>query len=355
MSGELSGLSGNTPIQPNAIQQTEEMAKNLGVSKKAKDLLQDVAAILSGRSVNVTNQITRTDGTGTPQGATGIPSLDDPGDLKQLQANLEKLLAYLQLDNDERQAQMAKERIDTNKESLAAEHKERGEKINDSIKKMEEAAKARMASRIFGWIGAILSVVAAVVATVVTGGAAAGFAIAGAVVAVTSLVLNETGAMDKMVEGVAKMLEKSGMDSNKAQLAASLIINLTIMAISLGCSIGGMVAGFAQMAKAASDTISAVAKAVQTASSIANSTIGLGGLGAGIANTVTGYRSGVANADVTELGKIMAELQRRLEESEEELEALLQAIQNCIGQIAEILASETDTQSEIASQIGQMA
>ena len=355
MSGELSGLSGNTPIPQNVIQQASEMAKNPAVSAKAKDLLQDVAAILSGRGVNVTTPIHRTDSTGTPSGATNIPALDNPADIKQIEANLEKLLAYLQLDNDERQAEMAKERIETNKESLATEHKERGEKINESIKKMEEAAKARTASRIFGWLGAILAVAAAVVATVVTGGAAAGFAIAGAVVAVTSLVLNETGAMDKMVEGLAKALEKSGMDSNKAQLVASLIINLTIMAISLGCSVGGMVAGFAQMAKAASDTIGAVAKAVQTASSIANSAVGLGGLGAGIANTVTGYQSGVAHADVTELGKIMAELQRRLEESEEELEALLQAIQNCIGQIAELLASETDTQSEIASQIGQMA
>ena len=250
---------------------------------------------------------------------------------------------------------MAKERIEVQKDSLETEHKERGKKIDDSIKKMEEAAKARMASRIFGWLGAILSVVAAVVATVVTGGAAAAFAIAGAVIAVTSLVLNETGAMDKMIEGLAKALEKAGMDKKKAQLAASLIINLTIMAASLVCSFGGMAAGIVQLSKAASDTISAVAKAVQTASSIANSAVGLGGLAAGIANTVTGYKSATAQADVTELAKIMAELQRRLDESEEELEALLQAIQNNIGQIAELLASETDTQSEIAQQIGQMA
>ena len=157
------------------------------------------------------------------------------------------------------------------------------------------------------------------------------------------------------VEGLAKALEKSGMDKQKAKLAAALIINIAIMAASLSCSIGGMVAGFAQMAKATSDTISAVAKAVQTATSIANTTIGVGGLAAGIATTVTGYNAGTSQADVTELAKIMAELQRRLDESQEELEALLQAIQNNIGQIAELLASETDTQSEIAQQIGQMA
>ncbi len=355
MSGELSGVSGNPQVQKHFVQQANDATVNPALSAKAKEMVQDVAAIISGLGVKVTAPVVRNDGTGTPAGATNIPALDNPADIKQLEANLEKLLAYLQLDNEERQAEMAKERIEVQKDSLDTEHKERGEKIKDSIKKMDEAAKSRLANRIFGWLGAILAVVAAVVTTVVTGGAAAGFAIAGAAIAVTSLILNETGAMDKMVEGLAKALEKSGMDKQKSKLVASLIINLTIMAASLACSFGGMAAGIAQMAKAASDTISHVAKAVQTATSIANSAVGIGGLAAGIANTVTGYNAGIAQADVTELAKIMAELQRRLDESQEELEALLQAIQNNMGQIAEILSSETDTQSEIANQIGQMA
>ena len=53
--------------------------------------------------------------------------------------------------------------------------------------------------------------------------------------------------------------------------------------------------------------------------------------------------------------ELMQELQRRLDESEEELNAILEAIQNALGQIAAILASATDTQTEIASQMGQMA
>ena len=355
MSGELSGVSGNPQVQKNFVQQANDATVNPALSAKAKEMVQDVAAIISGLGVKVTTPVVRNDGTGTPAGATNIPALDNPADVKQIEANLEKLIAYLQLDNEERQAEMAKERIDMQKDALQTEHKERGQKIEDSIKKMEEAAKSRLASRIFGWLGAILAVVAAVVTTVVTGGAAAGFAIAGAAIAVTSLVLNETGAMDKMVEGLAKALESAGMKKSTAQLVAALIINIAIMAASLSCSIGGMAAGFAQISKAAAQTISAVAKAVQSASSIANSAVGIGGLAAGISSTVTGYKSGMAEVDVTEMAKIMAELQRRLDESEEELEAILQAIQNNIGQIAELLASETDTQSEIAQQIGQMA
>ena len=63
----------------------------------------------------------------------------------------------------------------------------------------------------------------------------------------------------------------------------------------------------------------------------------------------------MAKADLSELEKIMTELQRRLDESEEELNAILEAIQNALGQSAAILTSATDTQSEIAGQIGQMA
>ncbi len=354
MSTDIS-VGGNPQIQPNIVQQSEDATTNPLISAKAKQAVQDVSAIISGLGVKVTIPLVRNDGTGTPPGPTNIPALDNPADLKQVEANLEKLLAYLQLDNDERQAQMAKDRIETNKESLSAEHKTRGEKIKESIKKMEEANKANKAARIFSWIGAALAVLAAVVTTVVTGGAAAAFAIAGAVIAVTSLTLSETGAMDKMIEGLAKALQSTGLSKNDAKLAASLIINLTIMAASLGCSIGGMATGMTQIAKAAAETISAVAKAIHTASSIANTAVGIGGLAAGIATTVTGYNSALAEADVTELGKIIAELQRRLEESQEELEAILQAIQNCMSQIAEILSSATDTQSEIASKIGQMA
>ena len=75
----------------------------------------------------------------------------------------------------------------------------------------------------------------------------------------------------------------------------------------------------------------------------------------GAASTALNYEAEMAKADVSELEKIMMELQRRLDESEEELNALLEAIQNGLDAIAQLLASATDTQTEIASQIGQMA
>jgi prefoldin subunit 5 len=51
----------------------------------------------------------------------------------------------------------------------------------------------------------------------------------------------------------------------------------------------------------------------------------------------------------------MAIMQQRLDEAEEELQAILEQIQSLVGQIAQLLSSESDTVNEIAMQMGQMA
>lgn len=356
MAGEITNVPKTVP---NTVNDISAFAKGLGLNEKSVQLLKDVSAILSSRSVNVVNQTPSPNETGKPTGATGVPALDNPGDLKSLQEDLEKLIAFLQLDNEERQAEMAKSRIESQKDSMAAEHKERMDKIDESIKKMEDAAKSRLANRIFGWIGAIVAVAAAVVACVVTGGAAAAFAVAGAAVAVGALIASETGLTDKITEAIADSLQKDqGMSKTDAQLAASLIINLSIMAISLGCSIGGLAAGSLQMGKAVADTVSTVstvAKTVQSATSIGSTAVGVGSLASGATSTALGYVAESAQADVTELERVMAELQRRLDESEEELNAILEALQNGLSQVSELLASQTDTQADIANHLANMA
>ena len=194
MAGEISGV---TPKVPNTIDQTVDLAKGLGLSDKATETIKEVVSLLGGRNVSVnTNQ--RADGTetGKPTGSTGVPSLDNPADLKQIEQNLEKLLSYLQMDNDERQTAMAKERIDMQKDSLEAERNNRSDKINKSLKDMDKAAESRKASKVFGWLMTALAVVAAVVACVATGGLAIGPVI-GAGIAIACQVLNETGVMAK--------------------------------------------------------------------------------------------------------------------------------------------------------------
>ena len=80
-----------------------------------------------------------------------------------------------------------------------------------------------------------------------------------------------------------------------------------------------------------------------------------GALAAGGANTYFTHRSENAKADVTELEKFITMLQQRLDESQEELQILLQQIEAGIGKIAELISSATDTSDEIAQKLGQMA
>ena len=227
----------------------DQAAKLAGDSTNAKAVISKAMEVLAGANLSVT-KADSSGATGAAErkttGGTNVPALDDPGDAQQVAANLEKLVSYLQLDNQDRQTEMAKDRLEMQKGNLDAEHKDRMEQIDKSIKKMKDAEKASIWSRAFSWIGAIVAVVAAAVLTVVTGGLAAGFAIAGAAIAVSSLLLNETGAMDKIVNALADHMKSAhGMSRSDAKLAASLICNLTLCVASLGCGIGSMVSGAA--------------------------------------------------------------------------------------------------------------
>ena len=344
MAGEISGV---TPKVPNTIDQMSDLTKGLGLSEKTAQTIKDVAAIISSRSVNVTSNVNSTNETGRPTGATNIPALDNPADIKQLEENLEKLISYLQMDNEERQAQMAKDRINLQKDALETERQGRSEKIEKSLKDMDKAAESRKASKIFGWLMTALAGVA-------TGGLAVGPVI-GAGIAIACQVLSETGVMDKIVEKLAKGLESLGMSKQAAQILAQVLITVAIMAASLGAGFaGGGGAAVSNVVKGASDSIQTIER-IRAAVAIATLVVGVGGTMAGGVSAYQGYKAGLSQAEVSETNKYITALQQRLSECEEELEQILQQLQNVLGQVAQLLTSATNTSNEIANNLGQMA
>ena len=363
----VSNINASRPqIQGTALDQATKLA---GDSTNAKVVISKAMEVLAGANLSVT----RADSSGATgaaerktTGGTNVPALDDPGDAQQVAANLEKLVSYLQLDNQDRQTEMAKDRLEMQKGNLDAEHKDRMEQIDKSIKKMKDAEKASIWSRAFSWIGAIVAVVAAAVLTVVTGGLAAGFAIAGAAIAVSSLLLNETGAMDKIVNALADHMKSAhGMSRSDAKLAASLICNLTLCVASLGCGIGSMVSGAASAAATAAEVAATAqkaaliseqtAKTVHTAMTVASTGVGAASLATGGVSTYFTKRSEDAKADTKELEKFITQLQQRLNETEEELQQLLQQIEAGVSTIAQMIGSATDTSDEISRNLGAMA
>ena len=96
-------------------------------------------------------------------------------------------------------------------------------------------------------------------------------------------------------------------------------------------------------------------KAKANAAIIATGVIGAASTVSSGVGAYQGYKAGMSQADLTETEKFMAIMQQRLDEAEEELQAILEQIQSLVGQIAQLLSSETDTVNEIAMQMGQMA
>ena len=97
------------------------------------------------------------------------------------------------------------------------------------------------------------------------------------------------------------------------------------------------------------------AKTVQNGITVANTGVSFLSLASSGITTYMTYKSEGAKADTTELAKFITMLQQRLEESQEELQKILEQIQSGIGEIAQMISSATDTSTEIAQNIGQMA
>jgi hypothetical protein len=337
------GINLNTkPATQNSM--IEQFSKMSGDSTKTKEVLSKALEVLSGANVKVTmgGDTTATTGERKTSGATSTPALDNPSDPTQVQANLEKLVAYLKLDSDERQSEMAKNRIETNKATLENEYETRKAEIQETLDKMDAAERTRKANKVFGWLMTALAVVVAVAACVATGGIATG-AVIGAVIALGCQILNETGAMEKITDGLADGLQKMGMSKQAAQIVAQVAISAVILAASLG-------AGFA-----GAGALAEMAKEVATAIKVATTVVGLASLGSSAAGVYQNYKAGTAQADLTETEKFITQLQQRLKESEEELKKILETLQNAISQVVDILSSATDTSSLIAQNIGQMA
>ena len=349
---ETPGIREVSPFRPIATNQIADFAKGLNITEKGQALVKEIVGLMaSAPNFRVTNTaVNPRSEAGTITGATGTQAIDSPDDVKAKEADLEKLLMYLQLENTEEQTKMAQERIESQKDGLATQHKERLEKIKETMEKMDEAAASSLFSKIFGWLMAAVAVVIAVAACVATGGVAIGPCI-GAALAVGCMILSETGAMDKIVEALADALQELGMDKQTAQIVAQVAIAVAIMAASLACCGAGAGAAVGESATAAAQ----LAQNIQKGAEIAMKVIAVGSV---IANGVAAgknYESGEAQAELTETTKILEILRKQLEESEEELQKLLEMIQGIFSDIVNILNSETETQSTIANQMAQMA
>lgn len=329
---------------------TNPLGTATGAQATATETAKAVGDILSMvTNGNVT--VTKTNDKAGANRVVNVPELDEPDEAKAQAADLELLVASLKMEMDEAQVEAAQKRIDSMKGRLTEAHKNQMDKIQKSIDKAREQERAAKAQRAFGWLGAIFAVAMAVVLTVVTGGLAAGFAIAGAAIAVTSLVLSETGADKKIMQAISKSLQDhQGLSKKAADAWAQGIYAGIQMVLSLTCAIGG---GCASGGKALVDIAQTTAKAIKLGMSIAGTVVSAGSMGAGLGSAATGYIAASAQADVTENKAVLLKLQKVLEEQEDELQQVLESLNADMSKMADLIESKTSTLSKIASEIGR--
>lgn len=351
-------LSLNTNTTQNAAallaQYQAMMEQSAGAdSTKSAAIVKDVAAILKTEAnVKVTTGgATLAKQSTTAAAPTGVPVLDDPDNEAAKEANLEKLIAFLQMENDEKQSQLAQERINSCKGQIDTRHAARMEKINESIEKAKEAENANFFQKLIKWIGVALLGIAAIGVSIITGGAAVGLIIA-AGLALATAIMDETGATEAIVKKLAETIrEHSDMSKAEAQaLAQGIVVGVMLVA--------QLAAGFAGGAGAVSGIAKALdisEKAIRTGMMIGMSVLGTAQLGASGNATYRSYDAQETSADTKETEKYLQQIQRVLEEEEELLQQLIEKLQNSVSSTLEIINSATDAEAAIAQQIGQMA
>lgn len=130
------------------------------------------------------------------------------------------------------------------KDEKATQAQERLDKLEEMLEKIEKAAKKATLGKIFGWIAAGAMMLAGAL-LMVAGGAGAALMIAGGAM-MAAMVLQETGAMDAIMEGLTDLGKMMGMSDQDAAIFATAVVGTIAVGLAVAASVvGGPAAGFA--------------------------------------------------------------------------------------------------------------
>ena len=239
----------NLKDMPNAQEILERfLAQGLPQEDSSIELPAAVAEILAGASLKLSNV------PANPGKDAGdhfpLPELDEPEVPVSASIDWAVLAAKIKEENDKYQAKIASSGVKKQQNEIEAMANERKAKIDDTLKKMDKAAKMNIFMKIFGWLMVGVSLVMAGVTCGMAGGLVVG-ALAGAAAAVTLQALNEAGVMEKLTKAIADGLKKSGLKSPAADILAAVFTALIEIGVALCASIGGGAAAASKINKLA--------------------------------------------------------------------------------------------------------
>lgn len=367
---------GGGEVVGNTVQggvQTGETTSIQQIATEVAPLLRDALKVLAG------------DGQGDASIRDLIPEIDEAelADLAADMAELEALIALLTLENEEEQAKAIQARIEAKLKEMSAHHDKILAKIQETINKAVEQAKAQDRNGVLGWIFMALSIVAAVISVAVTAGAAApgAFAIIGCAIGCTSAALTvvttaleKSGKLQELLEEDARELaDKEGIPYKKAleqvnkKYQLAMIITQSLLGVAaLTCSIGSFVTAAKAGADGAKTGLEVGAELAKNALPKWVAWIQLGtsilGVGGGVTTTTLAFIDlykekalAEAEAELAELQKYLEKLKEAIALEQDALEELLQKIQSSLSTLAEILLEPLESVENILNEMGAQA
>jgi hypothetical protein len=160
-----------------------------------------------------------------------------PSPAKMTNDDLISLLQTLRSKTEDQSMKSTAEGIKNAKEAKAAAADEKIAALKKQLESMDKAEKGGVFGKIFGWIAAAAMVIAGA-ALLIAGGAGAALLIGG-IAMMAVMTMQETGAMDKMIDGIAKGLEAMGLDPKVAQMISTVIAATLIAAVAVAASVAG--------------------------------------------------------------------------------------------------------------------
>ena len=244
-------------------------------------------------------------------------------------------------------SEVEKQIVNDRQNRLEDQHQKNIEKAKKIQEQLDKAEKKGLVGKILGWIGAAITLVAATIATVVTAGATAPL-LAMAVVGVGMMVMQETGAMDKVMEGLtegfADMLVEMGVDADKAQEIGGYMAAAAVAVVIIAANIGATIASGGSNLGSVAQSVLQIIRIVQNVAEAA--TLATQG-GVDIAAGIDTKNALEAQAEKQEIHSTITKLTEAQNMSINDLKRIAEYLKKLDESIAKILAEIAAGQEKI--------
>ena len=327
----------NTSVNLENLQSVGVAPGQAGVRKTGDEL----AAVLSGENVRVMRP-----GAGAPKPIVGvteeIPVLDDAdtdGDGKEINASL---IAICSLETDEILLEGAMRRLQNHVDKMKKDTKDTEELIDKTVKDSIEQSRKNRNNKILGWILTAVSTVAAVVTAVATFGAAAPASAAmivgavsaclGAGVGLTTMILDATGATEKIIHKIAEAYKEDNpeLSEQDALQKAQKAWSITLMAVNVALTVTSITSAV-QILRSGS----ALTQTISRGMKIAQAALGLVGQVGGAVQTGFAFSLTFSTRDADKrkimldyMMKFLDMIKQKIEEEQQFVEKLVSDIED---------------------------